>query len=76
MFHLHDVVYQIVSNSTLVAEVVENQHLLQSLSHHESQALLAVLQDNSAVKALLSNDLLQNAVQAAAEEPWVPPEGP
>lgn len=80
MLHLHQVIHQLVTNPDMLAEVIQQSHLVADrfgLAPNETQALIAVFQDGASVQKLLSADALRNLVEAAdGVELWVPPAAP
>lgn len=69
---LHEVVYQIVSNPTLLTEITQNAHVLLdkfNLSPLEANSLLALVQDGNTIHTLLS---VENLTQASTANVWVP----
>jgi hypothetical protein len=72
MSALHQVVYQIVSNPTLLAEIVQNTSVIFerfNLAATEAQTLLVVLQDSETLSSLLSGDYLPHP---SPDQPWIP----
>ena len=69
---LHEVVYQIVSNSALLAEITQNTHVLFekfNLSPLEANSLLTLIQDGNTLHMLLS---VQDSTPMLPANVWVP----
>lgn len=69
---LHEVVYQIVSNRALLAEIAQDAQVLFekfNLSPLEANSLLALIQNDMALHILLS---VQDPIQMLSVNVWVP----
>ncbi len=69
---LHEVVYQIVSNSTLLAEIMQQGPALLeqfNLASAEKQALSSMIQNSDSLRQLLAADYVPSP---APEQAWIP----
>jgi hypothetical protein len=69
---LHEVVYQIVSNPVILAEIAQNgQALIDrfNIAPTEVQAILALFQDGDTIFNLLANDYFPDP---SPDQQWVP----
>ena len=69
---LHEVVYQIVSNPVLLAEIAQNGQAVIgrfNITPAEVQAISAIIQDGESIFDLLVNDFIPHP---SPEQQWVP----
>ncbi len=69
---LHEVVYQIVSNPVLLAEIVQNGQVIIdrfNIAPAEVQAILALIQDGETIFDLLAKDYFPHP---SPDQQWVP----
>jgi hypothetical protein len=69
---LHEVVYQIVSSPTLLAEIAQNGQVLFerfNLATAEAQALLNIIQDSETLANLLATDYIPDSLSSMQWDP-------